>query len=363
MNYKALGLIGGLVLFLGIAACGGGGGGSGGSDDTADANARFAAEITALDQKAVNNEVTDDQFLAELEQLINTIESEPDGVQNLADYLETEVVGQDIALSLRSRESAVTRGALSDTLARIKNTQTYQMIETFVTTVASSLLLPDPVGMLLDLSQPEVFNAFAAVQVRTHIMDAEFSGEITADRAAGLLATNQYNPFDAQRDLLDATGREIPEWLQPYDNLCLRDCGTEGGTGIYSGSFYGTTSETASGCVWEHTVDATITVMVTGSGTLADPYTGTMEVSGEIVTDLSSGTECAEGGVSFFDETGTVGGSSGKLDGTVTGTGGTGTLAAILSNASVSGSVISGTLTLNLDVDYPIVQTVTLIRE
>ncbi|MDA8141853.1 MAG: hypothetical protein M0036_24670 [Desulfobacteraceae bacterium] len=362
MKLKLLILV--FALALGLAGCGGGGGGGSSGESTTDVNSQFVTQITALDQSALSGGLTDEQYLTSYEQILTNIDAESTGAQDLESYLETHVLGVPLNSSSLSARSSVNRAAISDTITRIRNSETYQMIEIFITSVASNLLLPDPASMLLDLAQPEVFTSIASVQVRTHIMDAQFSGQISADTAADLVGRIQRNPFEAESHLLAAKGETVPEWLPPFEGECLRDCGSPGDTAIYSGSFSGTMTESGGGCVWQHAVSGTIEVVVTGSGTLADPYEGTFDVSGSATISLVSGVGCDAGGnVSISVFNGSVSGTSGKLNASGSGTIGTSPFTAALSNADVSTSTVTGSFVFDGGVDNTINQSVTLSRQ
>lgn len=157
-----------------------------------------------------------------------------------------------------------------------------------------------------------------------------------------------------------AKGEAVPDWLESYNDVCMWDC-IISGTEIYSGPFSGIMTETGGGCTWRETVSGTVELVVTGSGTLADPYEGTFDVSGNIVIELQSGFPCDSGGTVSIDSfDGTVSGTSGKLNASGEGVAGTGTFSATISNAAVSTSTITGIFNFDFGVDNPINQTVTL---
>lgn len=338
-----------------------GGGGSGSSESSTDINSQTANAIVDLNEDDQNGLITQEQFLNDFELILAAVDAELDGPANFITYLETYVVG-DI-LSAQMQPAKTHRAAtVAETIANIKNSTTFLMLETFVTSVASSLLLPDPVSNILDFAKPEVFTSMASGLVRVHTYDAIINGDIDVLTGNEIVGKIQNNPFDAERDLLAAKGETVPDWLESYNDVCMWDCITSG-TGIYSGPFSGIIYETWGGCTWRESVSGTVEVVVTGNGTLADPYEGTFDVSGNIVIELQSGVDCDPGGEVLIDSfDGTVSGTSGKLNASGEGVAGTGTFSANISGATVSTSAITGGIYLDFDSNI-INQTITLTKQ
>lgn len=360
-----------LISCLTVSAGCAGDSGSGSSDATGDTGSDsgntgdsvvIIASMVQLEQNALDGTISDEEFIAQLEKVYMAIDAEDLATQNLANYLESNVVGQSIDFAYRER--VYPAQAVSDSINNIKNTETYRMLEAFVTSVASNVLLPDPLGLFLDLAQPDIFFSITAVQTRTHILDANFSNQIDAVKAGELKNQLQYNPFQAERELLKATGRTVPAWLTPVSEPCFRNCGTGGANSQYSGNFSGSLTETGLGCVWKHAISGAVSVEVSGSGTLADPYEGTFDVSGTVVTTLSTGSECDPGGTGeIWVFSGSVDGSSGKLNGSGEGMIGSASISAMLWNATVSTTTITGSFIFDMGVDDSLTQTVTLTKE
>ena len=337
-------------------------GDTGSDTGSAGDSAVIIASMVQLEQDAMDGTVSDEEYITQLEQVYNAIDAEDGGTQNLADYLESTVIGKSIDFTYRKQVYHV--HAISDSINNIKNSETYQMLEAFVTSVASNVLLPDPLGLFLDLAQPDNFCSIAAIQTRTHNLDANFSNQIDAVKAGELKNQLQYNPFHAERELLKAIGRTLPAWLTPVSEPCLRDCGTGSTSGQYSGNFAGTLTETGLGCVWKHAISGAISVEVSGSGTLANPYEGTFDVSGTVVTTLSTGSYCDPGGTGeIWVFSGSVDGSSGKLNSSGEGMIGAASISAMLWNATVSSTSITGSFIFDMGVDDSLTQTVTLTKE
>ena len=325
---------------------------------------QVATSLATLDQRVRQGQISDEEFTIQLQQILAAVDSSPDGAKNLASYLNTAVVGGSGAIKHQSAARMKATKTVKERLAEIQASPTYQMLDTFITSVASNLLLSDPASLLLDLAKPEVFISLASIQVRTHVYDAAFSGQIDASTAADLAGKIGKNPFDAERDLLAAKGQAIPAWLEPANNVCLRDCIPAGSNGVYSSPVTGSVYETGGGCVWQDQLSGTVKVLVSGSGTLADPYAGDFDVSGTILVTLISGTNCQPGGpVPITDFLGAVSGTTGRLSASGGGTAGTGTFSATLSNASVSSSAITGDFSLDLGAYSPILQTITLSKQ
>jgi hypothetical protein len=349
-----------LVSPLVLGACGGGGGGSSGSDDQGGDVSDAVAALVVLDAAALNGQMDVVEFVEALDQWATAVDAVPGGPQSLADYLDGEVAGGSFSSSARVPAPKTLQQAFAD----LKQTTAYQTVEAFVTTVASSLLLPDPVGMLLELGQPEVFVSLASVKARANIYEALVNNEIDPVTAASLADRVRRNPFDAHKGLLEAKSETVPEWVETVGGVCLRDCPPVGGTGMYSGPFSGTMTETGLGCVWEHSLSGIVDVTVTGSGTLADPYEGAFDVSGTIATVLVSGTECDPGGgAPIEDFFGSVSGTSGKVEAEGDGFIGTAPFVATLTNGTVSGSTLTATFFLDLGMDNAISSPVSLARQ
>lgn len=347
------------VLPLVLGACGGGGGSSG-SDEQGDDISDAVAALVALDAAARNGQMDAVEFVEALDQWAAAVDGVPGGPESLAEYLDSEVVGGSFSSGARVLAPKTLQQAFAD----LKQTTAYQTVEAFVTTVASSLLLPDPVGMLLDFAQPEVFVSLASVKARANIYEALVNNEIDPVTAASLADRIRTNPFDANKGLLEAKSQPVPAWLETVGGVCLRDCPPVGGTGMYSGPFSGAMTETGLGCVWEHSLSGTVDVTVTGSGTLADPYEGTFDVSGTISTVLVSGTECDPGGgAPIEDFFGAVSGTSGKVEAEGDGFIGTAPFVATLANGTLSGSTLTGSFFLDLGMDNAISSSLTLTRQ
>lgn len=348
-----------VVWVLVLVGCGGGGG-SGSSDSSP--SPQVVTSLKALDDDANDGLLDEEAYLTLLEQILAMNDAQPGALETLADYLENEVAGAPLEV-MPPANLAPRPVNWSDTLQKIKDSETYQMLEAFVTSVGSSLLLPEPVSTILDLGKPEVFVSLSSVLVRTHIYDSMASNQIDASQGSQFLGELQTNPYGAQRSLMTATGEDIPAWLAAADG-CFRDCGPQGGNGVYSGAFTGKMTETGEGCTWEHTLSGTVEMDVTGNGTLADPYDGSFDVSGNIVTVLKAGAYCDAGGgapISYFY--GTVTGDGGKMSASGYGDIGTAEFSAAILNATVSTNTISGTFYLDFSVDNPINQPITLTKQ
>ncbi len=93
---------------------------------------------------------------------------------------------------------------------------------------------------------------------------------------------------------------------------------------IYSGHIEDTFSENYDTAGWENTISAIVTIKLNGQGTVADPFTGTLQCYGNVVTTLlychAIGTGCEPGGISSLKlDDGLVSGASGLVtaEGTV----------------------------------------------
>jgi hypothetical protein len=136
-------------------------------------------------------------------------------------------------------------------------------------------------------------------------------------------------------------------------------------TGGYSGPFSGWTTDSKSlspFCIMKHTLSGTLNLKVSGSGTLADPYTGTVSGDGTDVLTVVAGANCY-GDTIKSQTTGTVSGSLGTVQAVAYASGGGTTVKLEFSNGIISGNTLTGTLILtNEFFDAPITLTVTLTK-
>lgn len=129
----------------------------------------------------------------------------------------------------------------------------------------------------------------------------------------------------------------------------------------YKGPFSGTTTEISGFATIVYDVSATVTISVSGSGTLIDPYNGTMKIEGTIAYTAIPIPPWTGGGSGSapFSLAGTVSGSQFKVEGYNdyydTFTGGT-----------INGNTLTGTLSFNVGCQYtcadPIVKTIILTK-
>ena len=143
--------------------------------------------------------------------------------------------------------------------------------------------------------------------------------------------------------------------------------GTNGGgtPGAYVGLLSGTTTENNWPCVWEHNVEVTITMQISGSGVLGDPYTGTIEVAGsDVSTVVQQGWyECEPGAtVTLNASSSNVGGSVGALWAGVSGPIATGWFYVDLYNGTLVGNTLVANALLGGDRFGQIEESVTLTK-
>ncbi len=132
--------------------------------------------------------------------------------------------------------------------------------------------------MLLEFAKPEIFLATASVLIRAQIYDALVNGQLTPEAAETLYELGRQNPWKAKRALLAALSEPPPAWVAEVASPCLRDCEPTGDTQVYSGSFSKVFSASGGGCVWQESLAGTIEVVVTGKGTVSDPYKSLSQV-------------------------------------------------------------------------------------
>jgi hypothetical protein len=242
---------------------------------------------------------------------------------------------------------------------------------------------------LLDLTymQSPVVNTSAVSNIKT--TSAICGGNVTSD--GGLTVTERgvcWNatalPTTANNHTTDGTGVgafvSSIKGLEPSTTYYVRayaknSAGTSFGDDVsfktnsatYNGTFNGTLIITVDCAQWKDVVSSTIKIVVSGSGTVIDPYKGSMEINGSDVESLvycNCDPEiyiCSPGGTITFYGNGTVSGSQDKVEASSSGTIGVGSFNASFTNGTFSGSTLTGVLTFNLNLaDAPIVETITL---
>jgi len=332
----------GFSLFMLLIALGCGGGVS--QSLTADQSKAFVDQLATLSSQANQKQISDDQFIQQLSNLVTAIDSTPNGVQLLQKYLETNVSGRTIPFSAIATTSARDTTQDQSLLNKIKSSTAYQMLQAFLTTVIFSQV-PDPAGTLIQAANPQLFITLSEVQVRTHILDAEFSSRITVDKAAELLNLNGTNPYEAERQLLTAQGQPIPAWLQPAPS-CISNCptpasiynGTFSGNGQFSRQFPQTT------CTWNITFTGTAALNLTAQSN--NSVSGSVHVFGTATVVVVSGSTtnftCLTDPIPF-DDTQSISGTASNISWitNLSGNGGpfTGTFQGQLQNPKVTGDI------------------------
>lgn len=347
-----------LLLFLLIAtvavllrfSCGSGGGGDSPapSPDPDVTSAGYIDQLTTLESNVSNDTISGDQFLTDLDSLFTTIDGATVGTSAFKTYLEENITGYSFTWNkaVAGSTTKATTDDIKTTIAKIKASQTYQMLEAFLSSVIFSGV-PSPAAEALQVADPTTFVTLSTVQVRTHINDALYSNQIDIVKAQELFDINNTNPYDAERQLLTATGQSIPAWLQPASTACLRNCETSGGTftGSFSkgGNFSRAFIETT--CTWNIVFTGNIELVLdSGSSTTVS---GTAQVWGtEGITALSGSTStftCETGTSVSFNDWDTVTGNTSSMKWTTDLSGGAGAFMGDFTG-SVSGSTATGTI-------------------
>jgi uncharacterized protein (TIGR03437 family) len=132
--------------------------------------------------------------------------------------------------------------------------------------------------------------------------------------------------------------------------------------GTFSGLITGTTTGTVAFCEFQHKLSGQLTATISGSGMVANPYTGSFTLANgtDVVTVLSGPAECSAGVATYTESfTGPIIGSSGFVISKGTTSEG---FTWDFENGLVGPTSVTGTLTLNdPDVfDQPITQTIIL---
>jgi len=135
----------------------------------------------------------------------------------------------------------------------------------------------------------------------------------------------------------------------------------------YVGNFSGTLTESYLDAGWRYDISATLTIIVSGQGTIAAPYSGTLKVSGNAVSTLlycNSSAGCDPGGtVPFSMDDGVISGSFGAVEGLGQGDIGTGSFTIEFSEGKLSDNTLTGTVTFDPGIDQTLVKTVTLTKK
>jgi hypothetical protein len=182
------------------------------------------AKLAILDGQVTNAQITEEQFLTGFLEALGQLETH--GISLFLQYLETNVSGFPINYPAPAGREAAESMTIQETVDAITQSQAYQMLEAFISSVIGSLT-PEPASTLLQLARPETFVALSAIQVRSHIDKAFYNeSSITFDQYQDCLAELSQNPYDAERKLLQYQGKPIPAWLTPapVTSGCLRNC-------------------------------------------------------------------------------------------------------------------------------------------
>lgn len=344
-------LIASVAVFLRFT-CGSGGGGGDSPTPSPDpdvTSADYIDQLSTLESNVSNGTLSSDEFLTELDSLMTTIDGAAVGTDAFKTYLEDNITGYSFTWNkgvASTRHSKATTGDISATITRIKNSQTYQMLEAFLSSVIFSGV-PSPAAEALQVADPTTFVTLSTVQVRTHISDALYSGQIDVLKAQELYDINNTNPYDAERQLLTAKGQSIPDWLQPASTACLRNCETSGGTftGSFSkgGNFSRAFTETT--CTWNIVFTGNVELILTDtSGTTVS---GTAQVWGTesytVVSGSTSNFTCEVSGSVSFNDWDTVTGNTSSMKWTTDLSGGAGAFMGDFTG-SVSSSTATGTI-------------------
>ena len=215
-------------------------------------SSEFVRQLVALDTSVNQRQISEDEFIMQLRNIFKRIEDTPYGIQSLQTYLEEEILGYTFSWSATAKGPNtlgvhITSTGIKDIINEIKNSNAYKMLEAFLESVIFSLT-PEPGGSLIQVARPETFVTLSTVQVRTHINDAYYSGQITFEKYNELLGIVTTNPFEAERQLLRAQNKPVPSWLAPAPSGCVRNCTGYCGDGICDPSLGETTNTCPSDC-------------------------------------------------------------------------------------------------------------------
>jgi hypothetical protein len=173
--------------------------------------------------KANRGEITDDQYLTQLADILAAIDASPVGAAQLKAYLEAHVIGHTIVISATAQSARADKALDASLIASIKASPAYQLLLAASASVTFSQTA-DASGSFVIATDPTGAVALSDIAVRTQILDAEASGGITVQQATDLLAFVPGNSYDALRRLYILRGVAVPAWLLPAPISCVVNC-------------------------------------------------------------------------------------------------------------------------------------------
>ncbi len=322
-----------------------------------DASKAFVDQFVDLSGRANRGEITSEQYVAQLTALVASVDTAARGVELLQRYLETAVLGRNIAFPASAQSSAQDKALSAVDLDPILASPTFQLLEAALRTNVF-LQAPDAAGNQIAAANVAVDIALAGLVVRVSVLDAAANALVPPATGAQLLALVATNPFTAAKQLYQALGLPIPPWLVAAP-ACLTGCGplTTAYSGPVSGQAVLTVSAGPLSCTANVGFSGTVGFNLTVDGVAITSGTGT--VAGDAtVTNSNNPVLCPNGVYPINGSapvTGTVSNMTanlllgGRYPGTLT--------------ASLSGNTITGTIsTVLVPTSPPVVANFTLTR-
>lgn len=215
-----------------MVGCGGGGGGGNASADALQA-------IVQLENEYGGGSVSDEQYLTRLLGVLQRIDARSNGPEELAQYLESQVLGSGSGLALAAVRTAgggaapsdnvqdpIVAAALAETLNQlvtdVMNTEAYQTIEAFLSGVIGALAYWPT--SILQVAQPEVFVAAAQAWVRPRAYNDVFGNlsSLGTEQGYQVLNTATQNPFAAEKQRLESQSAPVPAGVTKASEITIQ---------------------------------------------------------------------------------------------------------------------------------------------
>jgi hypothetical protein len=292
-----------VLLAMFLTACG-----EGSVDSSNEAQgAEFVEELINLDDQVVREQISNEEFLIQFNNILKKIDNTPKGTELFKDYLEENILGYSFTSSaLKNRKTGSDILNIIDDIEKYLN---YHTMESFLNAVIFCLV-PEPASSMLQVAQPDIFISLASILVRFHINKAMISNpkQIDSFKAQDLINVLRTNPFEAERQLLTALGKPIPSWLKPAPSGSLRN---DTGIGTYTGSFSGSGpfANTLDDCTFQVDISGDITITLYQVSSMVK---GSVQVSGCWLSTVTGGGNCIPSGAPFTN-TLTVSGTTSNL--------------------------------------------------
>lgn len=205
-----------------------------------DRSAKYVNQLISLNKLAGQGEVSDEDYLTQLYEVMSAIDNAPNGPQLLEEYLKNKVLGSKFP----SAGSIAVKSGLWDD---IQNSEAWLVIKTFVSTVTESIAMEFVPGgdALSAASHPELVSGILLINYEAQIRNICYSNPQFLDQC--ITAKNKVgdDPAAALIELCEATGTPLPSNICTYS---ISPTGTQ--VEAAEGGPWGITVTAQSGCNW-----------------------------------------------------------------------------------------------------------------